>query len=271
MRLLPLLALPLAACAFGGQAPAPSIFDTRGPEPVFDVPYVATPYPVVRAMLDLAGVGPGDRLIDLGSGDGRIVIEAAKRGASGLGVEIDPGLVARAQGYARGEGVEHLARFRRQDLFQTPLAEASVVTLYLLPEVNRRLVPRLLTEARPGTRIVAHAFDLGDWRPDATREADGARLFLWTVPAQVAGAWRIAFPDGREATLVLDQSYQDVSGTLDGLALSDVVLEGARLVFTAVRDGRPLRIAARMGDAALAPDPDGDGTGGWSARRIYRD
>jgi len=156
--------LMLGGCAFGAggllQPLNPVIASLTAEEP--EVLYVPTPEPMVAAMLDLAEVGASDYLIDLGAGDGRIVIAAAKRGARGLGVEIDQALVANAAAAARRAGVEGRASFRRQDLFTTPLHEASVVALYLLPEMNLRLRPRLLTELRPGARIVSHAVGMGD-------------------------------------------------------------------------------------------------------------
>lgn len=156
-----------------------------------DVPYVITPQTVVDAMLELASVGPADHLIDLGSGDGRIVITAAQRwGTRGLGVEIDPSLVERARGLARQARVEDKVRFETQDLFATDLTPATVITLYLLPAVNLMLRPRLQA-LRPGTRIVSHDWDMGDWAPQKTIEipAPGkpvglrkvSRLMLWTV------------------------------------------------------------------------------------------
>ncbi len=156
-----------------------------------DVPYVITPQAVVDAMLELAEVGPNDRLIDLGSGDGRIVITAAKRwGTPGLGVEIDPALVAIARRRAAQEGVADRARFEARDLFDTDLSEASVITMYLLPAVNLMLRPRLQA-LRPGTRIVSHDWDMGDWPARKTIEVDApgkpvglrkaSRLMLWTI------------------------------------------------------------------------------------------
>jgi len=156
-----------------------------------DVPYVITPQTVVDAMLELAGVGPGDRLIDLGAGDGRIVITAAQRwGTPGLGVEIDPTLVALARQRARQAGVADRVRFEAQDLFETDLTQATVITLYLLPAVNLMLRPRLQA-LRPGTRIVSHDWDMGDWVAQKTLEVPApgkpvglrkvSRLMLWTV------------------------------------------------------------------------------------------
>jgi len=165
-----------------------------------DVPYVITPQNVVDAMLELASVGPTDRLIDLGSGDGRIVVTAAQRfGIAGLGIEIDPSLVATAQASAKRAGVSHLTRFAAQDLFDTDLSAATVITLYLLPKVNLMLRPRLL-RLKPGTRIVSHDWDMGEWPPDQSIEVDApnkpvglkksSRLMLWTVRGDEPAAWR---------------------------------------------------------------------------------
>jgi len=149
-----------------------------------DVMYVPTSERTVAAMLALGEVGPGDVLYDLGSGDGRIPITAAKRfGIRAVGVEIDPERLREAHANARAAGVTHLVRFRREDLFRTDFREATVVTLYLLPELNLRLRPRIWAELKPGTRIVSHAFDMGDWPPEKVVEVgDGDRLYLWRVP-----------------------------------------------------------------------------------------
>lgn len=151
------------------------------------VRYEPTPPEIVDVMLELARVGRGDRLYDLGSGDGRIVIAAAKRGAQAIGVEIDRELVEQARRNARAARVADRARFLQQDLFAADFRDATVVTLYLLPEVNLALRPRLLAELAPGTRIVSHSHDMGDWLPEATREVPDEsgrlhRVHLWTVP-----------------------------------------------------------------------------------------
>ena len=164
-----------------------------------EVPFVVTPDNVTTAMLQLARVGPEDYLIDLGSGDGRIVITAARKfGARGLGVELVADLVAKSREAARNAGVAEKAHFREQDLFKTDLSPASVVTMYLLPEVNLQLRPRLL-QLRPGTRIVSHDWDMAEWEPDKTVTVDAphksvglqksSKLHLWVVPARVNGAW----------------------------------------------------------------------------------
>lgn len=206
-----LLAIGVALLA-GAAGAAPAITE--------EVPFITTPDRVTLAMLQLAGTGPADRVLDLGSGDGRIVITAARRfGASGLGVEIDPALVERSQANARQAGVADRARFVQQDLFATDLGQASVITMYLLPEFNLALRPRLLDLA-PGTRLVSHDWDMGDWLPDRTltlevpEKAIGrekrSRVHLWLVPARVAGRW--CGPGGR--TLQLAQQYQRVDGQI---------------------------------------------------------
>ncbi len=147
-----------------------------------DVPYVPSPDGVVTKMLEMAKVGPQDVVYDLGSGDGRIVIAAAKKGARAIGVDIDPERIAESNANARSAGVTRRVKFIEQNLFDTDFREASVVTLYLLPGVNMKLRPKLLTQLRPGTRIVSHSFNMGDWKPAQTAEVDGANVYLWIVP-----------------------------------------------------------------------------------------
>jgi SAM-dependent methyltransferase len=178
-------AAALAAAPVLAQQPAP--VDESGsalgkPERTPDVIYVPTPERVVETMLDLAKVGAGDVVYDLGCGDGRIVVEAAKRGAKkAVGVDIDPERVAEARANVRQAGVGDRAWIREGDLFEMDFADATVVTLYLLPDLNLRLRPKLLA-LRPGTRIVSHAFDMGDWKPSAVRHVDGKTVYFWTVP-----------------------------------------------------------------------------------------
>lgn len=215
-----------------------------------EVPFITTPDAVTTAMLELAGVGAADHVIDLGSGDGRIVISAARRfGASGLGVEIVPELVQRSRDNARRAGVEARVQFREQDLFATELSRASVVTMYLLPEVNLQLRPRLLALA-PGTRVVSHDWDLGDWQPDrsvtlavpdkAIGREKQSRVHLWTVPAAVHGTWCSA-----GARLELKQRFQHFSATLHATSqpgapvlVADGRIQGRALELRAPHDGR---------------------------------
>jgi SAM-dependent methyltransferase len=148
-----------------------------------DVPYVPTPDQVVNGMLEIAKVGPKDVVYDLGSGDGRIVIAAArKHGARGVGIDIDPDMIKQARENARKAGVAGRVEFREGDLFKADIGEASVVTLYLLPRVNLELRPKLLAELKPGTRIVSHGFDMGDWQPAATRRVGTSTVYYWIVP-----------------------------------------------------------------------------------------
>jgi 2-polyprenyl-3-methyl-5-hydroxy-6-metoxy-1,4-benzoquinol methylase len=147
-----------------------------------NAPYVTTPRPVVDAMLKLAGTRKSDVVYDLGCGDGRIVIAAAKQyGARGVGVDIDPERIQEARANAKREGVESLVRFSAQDVFDMDFREATVVTMYLLPNMHRKLSPKLQKDLRPGARIVTHTFDLGEWKPLQTRNINGEQIFLWRV------------------------------------------------------------------------------------------
>lgn len=208
--------------------------------PGVEVPDVRTPPEVVVEILRLARVGPGDTVYDLGSGDGRIVIEAAKRfGAKGLGVDIDPRLVKLARANAKRDGVESLASFEIQDLFETDLRGVNVVTMYLLPEVNLQLLPRLIAQLKPGARIVSHDYDLGPWPFDEMMELALAekmvgplgrsRVFLWVVPADARGRWLSDLPElGGRWQFDIAQKYQvlDVDARTGG---ANMAVRGARL------------------------------------------
>ena len=209
LRLLFACLLIFCAAAAAAQSPAAE-----------EVPFITTPDNVTLEMLRIAQVGPQDHVIDLGSGDGRIVITAASRfGARGLGVEIVPELVRRSIANAQRAGVAERALFREQDIFQTDLSAATVITLYLLPEVNLQLRPRLLA-LTPGTRIVSHDWDMGDWKPDQTvvvpvpDKAVGleksSRVHLWRVPAPVDGLWCAG-----TAQLRVGQSFQNYQARLE--------------------------------------------------------
>ncbi len=174
-------ALAPASSTQAAAAAATAARALRGP----DVIYVPTPQPVVDAMLKLAEVKKGDILYDLGSGDGRIPITAAKTyGVRGVGIDINPERIAEANANAQSAGVTNLVAFRNEDLFETDFREASVVTLYLLPSLNEKLRPKLVSELKPGTRIVSHAFRMGDWEPEQTQTIGSATIYRWTVPAR---------------------------------------------------------------------------------------
>jgi SAM-dependent methyltransferase len=202
------------------------------------VPYVVTPMEIVERMLRMAEVGPGDTIIDLGSGDGRIVIEAAKRGARGLGVDLDPSLVKLATENARKAGVADRARFETRDIFETDLSGASVVAFYLLPDFNAKLLPRLL-KLKPGTRIVSHDGGIGSWPPDERLEMRApeksvgigglSKVELWIVPADAAGRWTsdLGAHGGRWRFQVAQQfQVLDVNARAEG---RDLLVRASRL------------------------------------------
>src|SRR5690606_12843720 len=205
-----------------------------------DVPYVPTHESVVRAMLELADVDADDILYDLGSGDGRIPVAAAvDHGARAIGVEIDSSRVALAEAYAEQMGVEHRVAFIQHDLFEVDFSPATVVTMYLLHTVNLELRPRLLAELRPATRIVAHAYDMGDWRADRKIAFKGDALYLWIVPARVYGQWQWQSADGTRYRVELQQRYQKLIGELwinDGLAELETALLWGDLLELIIQD-----------------------------------
>ncbi len=195
-----------------------------------EAPYVPTPPQVVTAMLETAGVGPDDVVYDLGSGDGRIVIAAAAEfGARGVGVEIDGELVRLSRESARSAGVGDRVRFLENDLFLTDLREATVVTMYLLPIMTYRLQPKLMAELRPGSRIVAHAYDMSEWMPDREFQVDGRWVFFWVVPAPVAGDWVFSTEGAVNRTAVLEQRFQWVRGNITGGGSAEERIIEARL------------------------------------------
>jgi SAM-dependent methyltransferase len=218
------------------------------------VPYVQTPMEIVERMLRMAEVGRGDYVIDLGSGDGRIVIEAAKRGARGLGVDLDPELVKLATQNARAAGVADRAQFMVKDIFETDLSAASVVAFYLLPDFNAKLLPALL-KLKPGTRIVSHDGGIGDWPPDERLEMRApekpvgvggvSRVELWIVPADARGAWTSEIPGhGGTWKFRMQQTYQvldiDVGAQGRDLLVRNSRLRGEeiKIIVTGVVNGR---------------------------------
>ena len=251
------------------EAPAPRrSFDPGtfvGARPKLDAPNLATELEVVDAMLGLAEVRPGDFVVDLGSGDGRILIAAARSlGARGLGVDIDPARIREANANARAAGVTGHVAFRREDLFATPLAEADVLTLYLTPEVNLRLRPRILSQMRPGTRVVSHDFDMGDWRWDQRSRIGNATVYLWIVPARVAGNWTLS-TDGRTIPLAIEQRYQNFTGTAGAARIEQGRVAGDRVRFVAnLGNGRQAFEGRVSGDAIVPVAPRAD----WRAQRV---
>lgn len=236
-------------------------------------PFVPTPWAVVDQMLRMGGIGPRDFVMDLGCGDGRLVIEAAKRhGARGLGIDIDPELVQLASATAEREKVSHLVRFEVRDIFATDVSEATVLTLYLLPAMMARLQPRLLSMLRPGARIVSHDYTFGEWRADtqfsfevpekkAITGIPSATVLLWVVPARVAGRWRLSAPaasglDGAE--LDLRQSFQGLSGQVRPVRGAVGDFDGGTVRATVVRFSLPVEVAGRRGRALFSGRAEGD-------------
>jgi SAM-dependent methyltransferase len=207
-----------------------------------DVPYEPSSEDVVGAMLEIARVSENDLVYDLGCGDGRIVIAAAqKAGARGVGVDLDPERIKESLENARKANVTDRVQFFLQDLFQTEIRNATVVMLYLWPEVNLKLRPKLFRELRPGTRVVSHSHTMGSWEPDQTVTAsDGHRIHLWVIPANVTGTWEWDMPGEKEPyVLKLSQHFQKVSGTLqvgsDEIPVKNLELRGDQLQVTVER------------------------------------
>jgi SAM-dependent methyltransferase len=221
-------ALAFAGTVFGSAAALAQ------QEPRLDVIYVPTPQEVVDRMLDMAQVKPGDFMIDFGCGDGRMVVTAAKRGARGYGVDINPVRIKEANDNAQKAGVTDKVEFKIADLFQEDLSKADVMAMYLLTDINLRLRPKILDTMKPGTRIVSHAFDMGDWEPDQRDTVAGKNVFFWVVPAKVEGKWVI---EGEpKMTLTLTQQYQMVGGKADingkGVNVTGGRLKGTDFTFT---------------------------------------
>jgi SAM-dependent methyltransferase len=236
------LAVLLPALAFmtGAAAQQQKQFQPQVGQEGKDVIWVPTPDEVVAAMLDMAKVTPNDYVIDLGSGDGRIVIAAAKRGARALGVEYNPDMVQLSKDNAQKEGVSGKANFVQGDIFESDFSQATVISMYLLPDLNMRLRPKIL-EMKPGTRVTSHSFSMEDWEADQTVEVSGHTAYLWIVPAKVAGTWTWQAASGN-AELTLRQTFQKIEGDLRSggkdFALKSAKLEGDRITF-AVGPGQP--------------------------------
>jgi hypothetical protein len=256
-----------------------------------DTPYVPTPQVVVNRMLELAQIKPGDTVIDLGSGDGRIMITAAQKyGARGFGVELNPRLVQSSNEEAQRAGVADRVKFLQQDLFKTDFREADVLTLYLLPDVNMVLRPKILAELKAGTRVVSHDYGMGLWSPEveetvpAPDKTVGARkestVYLWIVPAKVEGAWELEIKVGRKTRklpLDLSQQYQVVSGSVHVPGKAAEPISEGRLRGAEIRLVLPRGTVARE-SVDLVGRVSGDSLSGsvrradreiatWSARR----
>jgi hypothetical protein len=224
------LAFGLTALAQGTQAPAKP-FEPRVGQAGKDVVWVPTPQALVDKMLDMAEVTPQDFLMDLGSGDGRTVIAAAKRGLTAQGIEYNPDMVDLATRNAKAEGVSARATFIKADLFETDFSKAQVITMFLLPTINLKLRPTIL-DMRPGTRVVSNSFTMEDWQPDRSETIPDCTSWctahLWIVPAKVGGTWEM--PQG---PLTLNQTFQMLSGSLGSAPITEGRVRGDEVIFTA--------------------------------------
>jgi len=262
---LALMLLPVLAATANAQVYQPTV----GQEGK-DVIWVPTPEELIKAMLDMAKVTPNDYLIDLGSGDGRIVIAAAKRGVKAMGVEYNPDMVALSKSNAEKEGVSGKATFIRADIFETDFNQATVLTMYLLPSLNMKLRDKVLA-MKPGTRVVSHAFNMEDWEPDQTANVEERTAYLWIVPAKAAGTWDVQTAAGA-GELTLKQTFQKLEGTLKmggkTVPVKDARLEGTRISFS-VGDTKPTTYTGQVsggtmdGTAKAGTDPATK----WSAKK----
>jgi SAM-dependent methyltransferase len=267
-----LLALYLAlvlACPFSQAQAAQGEYQPQVGQEGKDVVWVPTPQELVERMLDMAKVTPKDYVIDLGSGDGRTVITAAKRGTRAHGIEYNPNMVELSKRNAAKEGVSDKATFAKADLFESDFSQATVITMFLLPTINIQLRPKIL-DLKPGTRIVSNSFDMGEWAADETARADGCSnwctAYLWIVPAKVAGTWRL--PQG---DLTLKQDFQMISGTLkagnNSTPISNGRLRGDQINFTA---GGAQYTGRVNGNAIEGTIKSGGNDGKWNATRSGR-
>jgi SAM-dependent methyltransferase len=238
-----------------------------------DVIWVPTPDDLVERMLRMAQTTPNDFVVDLGSGDGRTVIAAAKKfGARALGIEYNPDMVDLSTRNAQREGVTAKAKFVRGDIFETDFTQATVVTMYLLPGLNVKLRPRIL-DMKPGTRVVSHQFNMEDWQPDETTNLDGRRAYFWLVPAKVHGNWRVQ--SGADAwDLALEQKYQVLEGSVKlgaiNAGLRDARMQGDRIAFAFVdAAGVKREFAGRVSGNAIegTVKADGGAEGRWTAAK----
>lgn len=259
--------LLIAVSAVAQPQPATNEFVPSIGQAGKDVIWVPTPQSLVDGMLDIAKVTPRDYLIDLGSGDGRTVISAAKRGVRALGIEYNPDMVELSKHNAEKEGVSAMASFMKADLFESDLSKATVITMFLLPDINLQLRPKLL-DLKPGTRIVSNTFTMGEWTADQKYLAEKdcttyCTAYLWIVPAKVAGAWRLA-----QGELTLKQEFQMLTGTLryghDSTTLMNGRMNGDRISFTA---GSAQYSGRVYGSTMEGIVKTGSSTAKWSATR----
>ena len=240
-----------------------------------DVIWVPTPQALVERMLAMAEVKPTDYVMDLGSGDGRTVITAAKKfGARALGIEYNPDMVELSKRNAEKEGVADRAQFRRADIFATDLSDATVITMYLLPSLNVKLRPTLLN-LKPGTRLVSHAFTMGDWQPDYTENSEGRTAYLWIVPARIEGRWRLDLAGATPTRydIQLRQRFQNLEGEASAgngvVQIRNGKVRGDEVTFTISGGGSATRVfTGRLSGERLEGSSNGASAAKWTGTRI---
>src|SRR3990172_8033643 len=231
------LALALAATPAAAQQQGDKEFTPQVGQAGKDVIWVPTPPELVEKMLQMARITPNDFVIDLGSGDGRVAVAAAKKfGARSMGVEYNPDMVALSNREAQRQGVADKVKFVKADIFETDFSQATIITMYLLPDLNLKLRPKILGQ-KPGTRVVSHHFNMGEWQPDETANIDNRLAHLWIVPAKIGGTWSLRIEgSAQERPLSLKQSFQMLTGQLNGAnatsVLSEARLRGDRISFS---------------------------------------
>jgi len=268
------LALALALAGTPAAAQQQGDFVPQVGQAGKDVIWVPTPPELVEKMLQMAHTTPNDFVIDLGSGDGRIAIAAAKKfGARSMGVEFNPNMVALSNREAQRQGVTDRVKFLNADIFQTDFSQATVITMYLLPDLNLKLQPKILDQ-KPGTRVVSHQFNMGEWQPDETANIDNRLALLWIVPAKAGGTWSLRIEGStQERPLSLRQSFQMLTGQLNGatgmLALSDAKLRGDQISFTVIEGSVRRDFSGRVQGITMAGTVRSSGSPdmGWSASR----
>jgi len=278
--ILTCLSLGLVFVSLPSQRAVSQIISDGQEKIKLDVPYEPSSEEVVRAMIEIAKVGKNDLVYDLGCGDGRILIAAAqKAGARGVGVDLDPERIKESRENALKANVTDRVHFFQQDLFQTEIGKATVVMLYLWPEVNLKLRPKLFRELKPGTRVVSHSHDMGSWEPDQTIMASGGhRVCFWVIPANVTGIWEWDMLGGKESYILkLSQQFQIVSGTLqlgsDEIPVKNLELRGDRLQFTVERffkgQMQTLRFIGRVQDHLIEGTAE-EMTAGSQGKRTWK-
>ena len=260
--LFTLLMAAMGASAFAQTVTTQKPFEPQVGQEGKDVIWVPTPKALVEKMLDMAKVTASDHVIDLGSGDGVTVIAAAKRGASALGIEYNPDMVELSKRNAAKEGVSGKANFVKADIFESDFSQATVITMYLLPQLNLKLRPKIL-DLKPGTRIVSHAFTMEEWKPDQVESVDNRTAYLWIVPAKAEGTWKLG-----QGELSLKQNFQMLAGTLKTgdrtLTIENARLRGDQISFSA----GGAEYTGKVNGNSIEGTVKGRSPGTWTATRV---